>query len=191
VATISPAGSEARVAIEDRARELDALLVRRCSAGDPAAWSELVRRYSGYVHAILLSFGLRDDRAEDAFQEVFARAYTHLGSLRDERTLRPWIAQITRRVAIDRLRSDAREAPTLADAEPAEEDARLERIEQALSVARALDSLPAPFAEVVRRFFLEDQSYRAIAEALGLPPGTIASRISRGLSMLRELLERD
>ena len=39
-----------------------------------------------------------------------------------------------------------------------------------------------------RRFFLEDQSYRTIGEALGVPPGTVASRISRGLALLRELL---
>ena len=68
---------------------------------------------------------------------------------------------------------------------------RLERIETAMTVGRALDQLPDPFGEVLRRFFLEDQSYRAIGEALRMPAGTIASRISRGLTMLRELLEED
>ncbi len=72
-----------------------------------------------------------------------------------------------------------------------QDDARLERIETAMAVRRALEELPDPFAEVLRRFFLEDQSYRAIGETLGMPAGTIASRISRGLTMLRELLEED
>jgi RNA polymerase sigma-70 factor (ECF subfamily) len=177
--------------VEDRARELDAQLVRRCRAGDLSAWPELVERFSGYVHAIAIGFGLSGDRAEDVFQEVFTRAFTRLDSLRDEGALRPWIAQMTRRVAIDRLRVDTRESPSLIDAEVPEDDARLERIETAMAVSRALEELPDPFAEVLRRFFLEDQSYRAIGEALGMPAGTIASRISRGLTMLRELLEAD
>jgi RNA polymerase sigma-70 factor (ECF subfamily) len=177
--------------VEDRARELDAQLVRRARAGDPSAWPVLVERFSGYVHAIAIGFGLAGDRAEDVFQEVFTRAFTHLDTLRDEGALRPWIAQMTRRAAIDRLRADTRESPSLIDAEVPQDDARLERIETALAVRRALEELPDPFAEVLRRFFLEDQSYRAIGEALGMPAGTIASRISRGLTMLRELLEED
>jgi RNA polymerase sigma factor (sigma-70 family) len=177
--------------LEARARELDAQLVRRCRAGDLSAWGELVERFSGYVHAIAVGFGLGGDRAEDLFQEVFTRVFTRLDSLRDEGALRPWIAQLTRRAAIDRLRADKREAPSLIDAEVPQDDARLERIETAMAVRRALEELPDPFAEVLKRFFLEDQSYRAIGEALGMPAGTIASRISRGLTMLRELLEED
>ena len=187
------AGATAGMAttLEDRARELDAQLVRRCRAGDLSAWPELVERFSGYVHAIAIGFGLSGDRAEDVFQEVFTRAFTRLDSLRDEGALRPWIAQMTRRAAIDRLRADTRESPSLIDAEVPQDDPRLERIETAMAVRRALEELPDPFAEVLRRFFLEDQSYRAIGETLGMPAGTIASRISRGLTMLRELLEED
>lgn len=187
------AGATAGMAttLEDRARELDAKLVRRCRAGDLSAWPELVERFSGYVHAIAIGFGLSGDRAEDVFQEVFTRAFTRLDSLRDEGALRPWIAQMTRRAAIDRLRADTRESPSLIDAEVPQDDPRLERIETAMAVRRALEELPDPFAEVLRRFFLEDQSYRAIGETLGMPAGTIASRISRGLTMLRELLEED
>ena len=181
----------AQSALEDRAREVDAQLVRRCRAGDLSAWPELVERFSGYVHAIAIGFGLNGDRAEDVFQEAFTRTFTHLDTLRDEGALRPWIAQTARRAAIDRLRADTRESPSLIDTEVPHDDPRLERIETALAVRRALEELPDPFAEVLRRFFLQDQSYRAIGEALGMPAGTIASRISRGLTMLRELLEDD
>jgi RNA polymerase sigma-70 factor (ECF subfamily) len=60
-----------------------------------------------------------------------------------------------------------------------------------MTVCRALDDLPSPFCEVVTRFFLQDQSYRTISEALGIASGTVASRVSRGLVMLREALEAD
>lgn len=148
-------------------------------------------RFSSYVYAIVIRFGLSDDRAEDAYQEVFTRAFTHLASLRDDGALKPWIAQLSRRAAIDRLRADAREVPAAAAEEAPDEDQDFEQIEEAITVHRALDDLPAPFGEALRRFFVEDQSYRTIGSALGIPPGTVASRISRGLALLRTALDSD
>ena len=83
-------------------------LVGRCLAGDQAAWDELVQRYSRYVYAIVSQgYRLQGADAEDAFQEVFLRVYDRLGSLRDPEALRPWIAQLTRRVCLDRLERQA------------------------------------------------------------------------------------
>src|SRR5438093_10191691 len=91
----------------------DRELVARCRAGDQQAWAELVERFSRYVYAISVqAFRLPEADAEDVFQEVFARAYEHLGSLRDDAAVRPWLAQLTRRLCIDRLRASARERPT-------------------------------------------------------------------------------
>ena len=181
--------AQAPAAVDDRARQLDRLLVRRCRSGDAAAWSEIVERFSGYVYAIATGYGLHDDRAEEVFQEVFVRAFVHLGSLRDEGALRPWIAQLTRRAAIDRLRADRRNFPAVPDIELGAEDPEFHEIELAMTVRCALDELPAPFADALKRFFLEDESYRTIGDALGVPGGTVASRIARGLSQLRELLD--
>ena len=58
-------------------------------------------------------------------------------------------------------------------------------------VREALDCPDEPFREVIRRFFIADERDRAIGEALGLPPGTVASRISRGLVMPRRSLEEE
>src|ERR671932_2002111 len=91
----------------------DAELVARCRAGDHGAWSELVDRFSRYVFAICVqAFRLREHDAEDVFQEVFARVYEHLDSLRNDAAIRPWIAQLTRRVCVDKIRSGSREEPT-------------------------------------------------------------------------------
>ena len=60
----------------------DAELVRACRTGDPEAWNELVERYSRYVYAITArGFRLSDEDAEDVFQDVFTRIYTHLDTL--------------------------------------------------------------------------------------------------------------
>ena len=130
----------------------DEQLVARCLAGDQEAWNDLVRGYSRYVFAICSQgYRLQGADAEDAFQDVFVRVYGRLGSLRNPEALRPWIAQLTRRVC--------------------------------------LEELPEECQEVLERFFCRDESYRTIGEELGIPSGTIASRISRCLARLRQRLE--
>jgi RNA polymerase sigma-70 factor (ECF subfamily) len=148
-----------------------------------------VERFSRYVYAIAVrAYRLPDHDAEDVFQEVFARAYERLGSLRDDDAIRPWLAQLTRNACVDRLRASAREHP---EEEPAAEetDAALERLDEALDVHMGLDSLSEICREILDRFFAQDESYRVIGEALDLPAGTIASRISRCLGKLRQQLE--
>ena len=168
----------------------DARLVARCREGDEAAWSELVTRFSRYVYAIISQgFGLRAENAEDVFQEVFARAYQHLGRLRADEAIRPWIAQLTRRLCIDQIRSGSREQLSDEELEPAEVDETLETLEEALAVHEALAELPEHCQEILDRFFTRDESYQTIGAALDIPAGTIASRISRCLAKLRELFE--
>ena len=169
----------------------DAGLAARCRAGDEAAWAELVERFSRYVYAICVQgFRLSPHDAEDAFQDVFAKAYVQLGTLRDDNALRPWIGQLTRRTCIDRLRSGSREHAA-EDVEPEGADETLQLLDEALTVHEALAQLPDNCREILDRFFAQDESYRTIGEALGLPGGTIASRISRCLEKLRSLMEED
>jgi len=169
----------------------DAQIVSRCRAGDEAAWNELVERFSRYVYAIAVqAFRLGPHDAEDVFQDVFARVYEHLGRLRSDEAIRPWIAQLTRRLCIDRLRAGGREGPVdPGDIELGEADETLGRLDEAMTVRAGLEAVGDACREILDRFFCRDQSYRAIGEALDLPSGTIASRISRCLSKLRAELE--
>lgn len=168
----------------------DAGLIARCRAGDESAWSELVERYSRYVYAICTqAFRLPSADAEDVFQETFTRVYERLGALRDDDAFRPWLAQLTRRLCIDRLRAGAREQPVEEELLADESSDELARLDEALAVREALGELSGNCREILDRFFCRDESYRTIAEELDLPAGTIASRISRCLARLRETLE--
>jgi RNA polymerase sigma factor (sigma-70 family) len=169
----------------------DAQLVSRCRSGDQAAWNELVERFSRYVYAISTqAFRLPVQDAEDVFQEVFARVYEHLDRLRSDEAIRPWIGQLTRRLCIDRLRGGSREGPAEADdLELGGIDESLARLDEALTVRAGLDAVGEPCREILDRFFCRDQSYKAIGDALALPAGTIASRISRCLGKLKSELE--
>jgi RNA polymerase sigma-70 factor (ECF subfamily) len=186
----SPFDGAAANEVAQQARLRDAALVRRCRSGDEAAWAALVERFSSYVYAILTrGFGLDGTAAEDVFQEVFSTAFRRLDTLADDGAIKPWIAQLTRRAAIDRIRATRSEADIDAVPEAGALDPAFSLIEQAMTVQRALAELPEPYRDVLARFFMRDQSYRVIAAELDLAPGTIASRISRGLSMLRTSLE--
>jgi RNA polymerase sigma factor (sigma-70 family) len=172
------------------ARLSDADLVRRCREGDDAAWAELVERFSRYVYAIVVrAYRLRADDAEDAFQDVFTKAYENLERLRDDDALRPWLAQLTRNTCIDRLRAASREQVADHELNVSEADEALGRLDEALDVREALDFLSADCREILDRFFARDESYRTIGAALEIPAGTIASRISRCLERLRAELE--
>jgi RNA polymerase sigma-70 factor, ECF subfamily len=166
----------------------DEVLVRACREGDERAWGLLVERFSRYVYAIAIqAYRLSLQDAEDVFQEVFTRTYEHLDRLRADDAIRPWIGQLTRRLAIDRLRLARRESLGDESLELIESRAQpeLEQIELALGVTAAMATLPEHCREILDRFFARGESYHDIAAALEIPMGTIASRISRCLVKLR------
>jgi RNA polymerase sigma-70 factor, ECF subfamily len=170
----------------------DAQLVARCRAGDQGAWRTLIERHASLVNGILRgAFRLELHDAEDAFQEVFTRLYMRLSSIREDQALRGWIAQVTRNVALDTLRRSSREIVRGETLDESAFDEPLRAVDQALGVRAALDRLPAHQREMLDRFFARDQSYQTIGAELGIPPGTIASRISRALAALRTEYERD
>ncbi len=168
----------------------DAQVVARCRVGERDAWDELVTRFSRYVYAICVqAFRLPEPDAEDVFQEVFTRVYQHLDRLRADDAIRPWIAQLTRRCCIDRLRAGGREQVMGDEVEPAGVDEALAGLDDALSVQMAMEGLSEGCRDILDRFFARDESYSTIGDALAIPAGTIASRISRCLAKLRDLLE--
>ena len=170
--------------------QTDAQLVSRCRAGDPDAWNEFVERFSRYVYAICSrGFRLAQHDAEDVFQEVFARAFERLSELRSDEAVRPWLAQLTRRLCIDKLRLIARDMPSDAEPDEREVDDVLATLDDAMTVRAALDKVGDPCREILDRFFCRDESYRTIGDMLAIPAGTIASRISRCLDKVRSELD--
>ena len=166
--------------------ESDAQLVSRCRAGDADAWNEFVERFSRYVYAIAYrGFRLAEHDAEDVFQEVFTRAFERLSDLRSDDAVRPWLAQLTRRLCIDKLRLLARDTPSDTELDEREVDEALATLDEAMTVRAALDKIGDPCREILDRFFCRDESYRTIGDALEIPAGTVASRISRCLEKVR------
>jgi RNA polymerase sigma-70 factor (ECF subfamily) len=167
----------------------DAELVAGCRQGDPDAWNALVERYSRYVSAIATqAFRLSEHDAEDVFQDVFVKMYERLGSLRSDDAIRPWIGQLTRNCCLDLLRLSSR-VVLVEEPEERAADEVIAKLDEAMTVRAGLTQLGDECQEILDRFFCRDESYRTIGADLGIPAGTIASRISRCLGHLRSQLE--
>jgi RNA polymerase sigma-70 factor (ECF subfamily) len=145
------------------------------------------------------------DAAEDMVQETYLRALQSFDSLRDPQRVRPWLFQILSRLVIDRHRKAWREAPLerpddldrfslydrIADEDPLPYSDRLHddflAQFQDEDVRRALLALPEVYRVPLILLYVEDLSYRELAELLGCPVGTVMSRLHRG----RKTLERE
>ena len=123
--------------------------------------------------------------AEDAVQDAFVR-YQMAGGVSSPEG---FLIRTTTRLCIDRLRALARAAPDETEPDEHAADDVLHSLVDAIAVRAALDAVGDPCREMLDRFFCRDESYRTIGAALDLPAGTIASRISRCLAKLRQVLE--
>ncbi len=186
-----------------------ASLVRRCIAGDAAAWEEIVQKFNRRIYNICYRFTGSGDEAEDLTQEVFIKIYRTLGSYDAERgAFLTWVATMARNLLVDHFRkkkqdrmTDSLEEPItkeenglslsekLPDAAPSP-DARLQTQETQTMVQRALRKLSPELREAVILRDLQDMDYREIAIALKVPEGTVKSRINRGRTELARLLSR-
>lgn len=162
------------------------------------AYEELVRRYQDVaVRTAYVVAGSADD-AEDAAQEGFVKAYAALGRFRAGAPFRPWLLRIVANEARNRRRSSGRRAmlavraaedrPSL-DAAPSPEVAVLAQETRATLLA-AINALRDEDREVIGARYFLDLSEAETADTLGIPRGTVKSRLSRALGRLRVELDQ-
>ena len=153
-------------------------LIERARSGDQAAFEELVGLYRGEVqiHCYRFLGSLAD--AEDALQETFFALYQALPGFRGESRLTTWVYRIAIRVAIRVKARRPRRAGELADehAAPHATDALVAR-EDSEKLARALAELSAEHRTVLSLFAIEGLGHAEIAAILGVPEGTVWSRL--------------
>jgi RNA polymerase sigma factor (sigma-70 family) len=178
-------------------RPEDGELFARAQRGDTAAYEEMVRRYQQIAFRTAYVITGSGPEAEDAVQEGFVKAYRALHSFRSGAEPRPWLLRIIANEARNRARSAGRrlrlelrlaEGFRPGDAAPSPEAAALAAEER-----RRLMSLVNSLADddrlvIASRYFLE-LSGEETAAALGIPEGTVKSRLSRALSRLRAKVE--
>ena len=180
----------------------DALMVERCLRGEEAAWEDLVKTHTRRVYSICLRFTSREQEAQDLTQEVFLRVFRTVKSFRaGEGSFTVWLTRLTRNLLIDNYRRTKSERVTDSIEEQLpmlEEKTAIESRTDAMLAGReasevlqgALAKLSPELREAVILRDLEGMEYREIAGTLGVPEGTVKSRLNRGRTELARILRR-
>ncbi|MCI0701785.1 MAG: RNA polymerase sigma factor [Planctomycetia bacterium] len=171
---------------------VDAALVQRCLASDPAAARELVERFQTDVLAVCRRLLAHVHDAEDVTQEVFLRVFRSLRTWDNQRPLRPWILSIAvnrcrtwigRRAKGPELADYLHEAP---DQRPTDDSSELVR-----EIRAAVDALRDEYREVFVLFHEHGRSYEEISEVVDRPVGTVKTWLHRArLELLDRLKSR-
>jgi RNA polymerase sigma-70 factor (ECF subfamily) len=187
----------------------DHQLLRRIRERDAVAFDALFARYRSALHRHLART-LRDEGlADDLAQEAFLRVWLHADQWREQGSVRAWLFQIATNLALNHLRAarrrpqqpldptddrraDEEEHPLpswLIDTASLGPEALIEQAEQRASLRRLIDELPEEKREVMRLVHEAELAPREVAEALGLPEGTVRSRLHYARKQLARELE--
>ena len=182
------------------------LLARFCK-GETEAFGALVRRYEKELYGYLRRYVGDADLAEDVFQNTFLQVYTKGRQFEEGRSVRPWLYAIATNQAIDALRKAGRHPmvsldrpaesgpgddppPSLVDALPGSEAGPLEKAqarERHERVRASVDRLPETLKQVLLLAYYQGMKYRDIADVLGIPVGTVKSRLHAALVKLQQI----
>jgi RNA polymerase sigma-70 factor (ECF subfamily) len=182
-----PAGIGQRRAVTDGAAKEPGEETRWVSAargGDRGAFERLYERYFSMVHGILLSRVPRGD-VEDLVQDVFITVYRRLGTLRNPAAFAGWLGMITRNRATDHLRRATR-TEELPEDLPAGNSSQLE----ANAILAIIRELPEAYRETLILRLVEGMTGPEIAARTGLTPGSVRVNLHRGMTQLKEQLDR-
>ncbi len=180
--------------MEDRSAQ-DQRLVRSILRGDRDSFGILVGRYEKLVASVAWRYGARSEEIEDVVSEVFIKAYRNLHQYRPDHPFSTWLYRLAANHVVDHGRRRRRQ-PTRVDLPEQLDDPRpgpgerVERDERAGLVRRALDELKPRYREVMFLVYIEGLPVEETARMLGLPQGTVKSRLLRGREALRKLLAR-
>jgi RNA polymerase sigma-70 factor (ECF subfamily) len=185
----------------------DADAIERARGGDHEAFRVLVERYQGRAYALALRVLRDEEQARDAVQDAFLKVYRSLDRFEGRSSFYTWLYRLVMNVCLDLRRRDRSDrhlewdenlgtepmagAAPLAGSEgslgfaPADEALRRELREQ---LAAAIDELPEAARETLVLREVEGLSYAEIAEALGIPKGTVMSRLHYARRRVREIL---
>jgi len=179
----------------------DEELIARAQSGDDEAFAVLVRRHADLVYTVVLRVVGNEDDADDVAQEAFVRAHRALGRFRGDSKFSSWLYRIAVNRALTHLKKRKRRGATVDLASGPHIEAAVESVETGKDpasfvldeefrrqVREAVGELPPRYRAVVTLFYLEERSYKEVAEILGVPMGTLKTHLHRARSLLKDLL---
>ena len=182
--------------------EQDTELVKRCLAADAVAWEALLQTHTRRIYNLCYRFTGRPAESEDLTQEVFIKVFQTLRTFdAAQGTFGTWLSRVARNHLVDHYRRTKKDRITSSlddelatiEAKPGpagEPVAEVESRERRELLQRGLERLSPDLREAVVLRDLQDLDYDEIAQVLGVPVGTVKSRINRGRLELARVLKR-
>jgi RNA polymerase sigma-70 factor (ECF subfamily) len=177
---------------EERAAE-DLRIVREVLDGRSERFRDLVTRYQNLVAGIAWRSGCRREDAEDVVSEVFFKVYKNLHQYRPDHAFSTWLYKLAANHVVDRSRRAKKERGRtempehVEDHTPGAEDA-METDERHALVRKALEFVDERYREVMQLVYVEGLKVDETARVLGVPEGTVKTRLMRGREALRKVL---
>ncbi len=183
-------------------RERENRFVKSCQLGDASAWNELIAIHTSRVYGMCYRFTRRECVARDMTQEVFLRIYRRLGTFRaDELSFVAWMNLLTLNLLRDHYRRTRKERITVPIDEhrtclrtlpnfSSRPDEIFAHEETRRMVHCALGKLKPDLREMILLYDMQELQYDEISSMLGIPIGTVKSRLSRARASLARLLKR-
>lgn len=172
--------------------ELDQVALARARRGDEGAFAALVRHYDTGLRR--LAYRLLGDRArmDDALQEAYLSAYRALPRFRGDSSLGTWLYRIAYNACLDELKRtrEVVDLESVRDRAQADGDP-IDALSLRQTLAAALTALPLEDRTAVLLVDANGFDYRSAAEVLGIPEGTVASRLNRARAALRQTLQTE
>lgn len=174
--------------------ESELRLIQRALNQDMEAWAQIMTNYKRAVFGIALGILKNAAEAEDTAQEAFIRAYEKLHTYNIQRKFSTWLFTVTANLCKNKLRRAKFSVPLKNEhlVEGTDDpDAMVAQDKLQKSIRQALERLRFDYrAPLVLRFYA-DLDYKDIAEVLGVPEGTIKTRLHRGKQELKRMLEQE
>lgn len=169
-------------------------LLGAAQGGSRPAAERVVREHDAWVRSVVYGVTGRSDLVDDVVQQVWARAWERLASLKDPQRLRAWLYSIARNAAVDAGQARRRMPRPAGFQERLRDGRAVNPLQAALgselrqTLLRAVEALPAIYREPFALRHLEDWSYARIGALLGLSAETVETRLVRARRLLREML---
>lgn len=177
-------------------QQTDEQLMAKAATGSDTAFEELYRRYARRLKGFFfLQLGGDEELAADATHDVFLRAYEARDRYQEGRRVDTWLFTIAYNICRNHYRSNAYEAQLLAtlDAEPITNqqiEVQLDQTALDEALTQVLDELPAPLHQIFSLHYQEELTIPQIAEIVGVPEGTIKSRLHKTMNIIRKKLKK-
>ena len=167
------------------------LLAIKCQLGEPAAFDELVAQWHGPLWQYIRRMVDGNELADELLQETWLRILRGIANLREPASLVAWMFGIARRVLMNRFREKYRQSHFIEDStcELPVNDPDTDRIDlkdEIRDMLQKLECLPIQQRELLSLYYLENLSVDQLAQVLGIPAGTVKSRLYNARNMLRQ-----